>query len=1592
MTTDPWISHEAGKSPIDNLLQNALDAYVANPMLVREHAEHEDYIRTSGYSDRTILELLQNAADALKGTAGTDDPRHIQIVLDKTTNTLYVANSGHPFTAEGVKALTHAHISDKRGEEIGRFGLGFKSVLAVTEKPAVFSRSMSFYFDRVEASKAIRERLPDVRGAVPVLRTPFPIDVAEEFQSDPVLAKLSETASTVIRLPKVINSIDLEKKLREFDAHMLLFTPDVRSIETRILGHGSWSTYHGLIHTGGDDYILESGDEEEPWRVLHSRYRPDFKDREQVGKAVAREEVTISVAIPLDLRQQFRGQLWSYFPLNDATTTRAIFNAPWSVNADRTTLQQNQYNAKMLTEAAKLFVELLPSLSNDLDPGRHFDYLPGRLSDSRGYGDDILTDRINDFTAQSAVVPDATGALTLPGDLRPLWLTLDRPVEEKVHRSWQSSPHTGDDVPHWTVYSRERAAKLRIIFERSAGAGSLVTSNYERVRSLRDIPGRSPIRFLAELAQGPHLPSTSYALALNLKHPELARHRKAPVIPTTHGYKSLEENASIFLSNPSRIESPGASFVDENFLAIPKARELLQRAGIGELDAEAILRATLVATRQAIPQGDEDALNDRWSDIWKAIKNVRYSDVLSILERAALHILVPTVSGEWRDPEQVIYVDAMLPAQLQKFQLDVSIAPAEVALKLGVLHRGLSENYDYTLEWFQSEYLEHARKEAEAQIGKKLFQGEGKLSSQGKYWGPYSLLPFLKKSGASEQQVAEATKELIRKNSLDKWEFQIYSQRDPVEVTSPIEWAIRNFGLLPTTAGMQNPFEVASPEIRPFDVLLPTLAPTDGDIARKLGAPGRIGDVPPHALAAALDQKPFPPLSHSISPDDLNTFILDACVRAFDEQMPYSIPAWEGNRLVASIPSNVYVARDETEVEALKNSGKRYLFTQDVATTERLISEVGCQDFNNHFSFSLITLDVEEPELVLDTFASLRRSYSARRLEGVMTRRASQVIKRINSPDGTEDRHLDHIFEEEERTLYVTPEIGDTDVLHILNDELALEFSEPDIHAIQEARVAEGLQHMRLEARNKQTDAEKLNCYFDDKVLKGALPSGLWRSLESQGLVNKESSVAELLISVEGRATIQRLRTQFEDLGFAPPHKWMNNRTTIDWLSEMGFGTEYAPRPSQAREPWFTVPGRVILNELHDYQKDIQADLTHRILTRDDKGRATKQIVELPTGAGKTRVAVQTVVEMFRDDKLAGPVLWIAQTQELCEQAVLTWSEIWSGFDDPRPMTIGRLWENNSVPEPETELSVVVATDHKLNNVFDSDEYDWLKESSLVIIDEAHRAGSSPMYTKILNHLGIDGRSWKRPLVGLTATPFRGTSESETTKLLNRFGGGETIKPFGDENAYRQLTEMEILAKVKHEIIQGSQINISRAVRDNIVKQRLVPSSVLENLGQDGSRNADLVRHILSHDSSWPILVFTPSILSAQILAATLRYQGKTAASIDSNTPNSERNRIINDFKRHGEKPAKDTIQILVNCDVLTQGFDAPAVRALYIAKPTFSPNRYIQMVGRGLRGPLNGGKETCLIVDIQDNFGGDQELNNEMAFFEYRELWQSAN
>jgi superfamily II DNA or RNA helicase len=105
----------------------------------------------------------------------------------------------------------------------------------------------------------------------------------------------------------------------------------------------------------------------------------------------------------------------------------------------------------------------------------------------------------------------------------------------------------------------------------------------------------------------------------------------------------------------------------------------------------------------------------------------------------------------------------------------------------------------------------------------------------------------------------------------------------------------------------------------------------------------------------------------------------------------------------------------------------------------------------------------------------------------------------------------------------------------------------------------------------------------------------------------------------------------------------------------------------------------------------------------------------------------------------------------------------------------------------------------------------------------------------------------------------------------------------------------------------------------------------------------------------------------AEEMSARLNLAGISAAAISGSTPTVARRYFLDRFQ-HGE------IRVLCNHSVLATGFDAPRTEMVLIARQAFSPVRYMQMVGRGLRGEKNGGTARCRIVTMVDNLGRFQD------------------
>ena len=343
-------------------------------------------------------------------------------------------------------------------------------------------------------------------------------------------------------------------------------------------------------------------------------------------------------------------------------------------------------------------------------------------------------------------------------------------------------------------------------------------------------------------------------------------------------------------------------------------------------------------------------------------------------------------------------------------------------------------------------------------------------------------------------------------------------------------------------------------------------------------------------------------------------------------------------------------------------------------------------------------------------------------------------------------------------------------------------------------------------------------------------------------------------------------------------------------------------------------------------------------------------------------------------------MLWIAQSDELCEQAVDAWRYAWSAIAPAGlPLTISRLWGANDATPVDEGVHLVVATDDKLASLRGKGQHEWLTDADVVLVDEAHTS-TSPTFTKLFDWLKRGARQRDRVLLGLSATPYRGNNERQTEMLVNRYDSNLLTDKVLGEDPYRTLQDMGILARVRHEELDGMVLKPSKtASRSDGEASHLDDYRIdLSAVAADREENEQILNHIEGLPRDTTVLVFAASVQHAEVLAAVLAGIGIPSASVAGYTPSTERRRLIERF-RSGD------VRILTNYNVLSQGFDAPKVGAVYVTRPTFSPNRYQQMIGRGLRGPKNGGSEEVLIVNVRDNI---EAFGTQLAFTHFNKLW----
>jgi DNA repair protein RadD len=406
---------------------------------------------------------------------------------------------------------------------------------------------------------------------------------------------------------------------------------------------------------------------------------------------------------------------------------------------------------------------------------------------------------------------------------------------------------------------------------------------------------------------------------------------------------------------------------------------------------------------------------------------------------------------------------------------------------------------------------------------------------------------------------------------------------------------------------------------------------------------------------------------------------------------------------------------------------------------------------------------------------------------------------------------------------------------------------------------------------------------------------------------------------------------------------------------------------------------------LRDFQEDLKGRMLE-VLARD--GDKTRCVVTLPTGGGKTRVAVEAYIDWMQPRFESGKYLiWIAQSEELCEQAIACISQMWKSREFVSSLRIYRYFGGRDVKLEELQGGAVVTSIQQLHNRSKSSDKTLdriVKDCGAMIIDEAHHA-ITPMYEGLLKRAKDLCGDVLFPICGLTATPgrtglYRG---EETIKLVDTFEA-YLIKPdLGDEYAQdplRYFREQRYLARAHHILFDsGMEYELTDEEVDHMSRtSNDYPPRFLKQLASDDRRNLRIIKRLLRLPQGTSTLVYACTVEHAYFLSMILTENGRRAGTISADTPLTIRRGLIQDFR-------DQKLEFLCNYGVLTTGFDAPRTQCIAICRPTTSDVLFEQIVGRGLRGPEFGGTEDCDIIDFADNI---KRLGRPQAYKRFERFW----
>ncbi len=430
--------------------------------------------------------------------------------------------------------------------------------------------------------------------------------------------------------------------------------------------------------------------------------------------------------------------------------------------------------------------------------------------------------------------------------------------------------------------------------------------------------------------------------------------------------------------------------------------------------------------------------------------------------------------------------------------------------------------------------------------------------------------------------------------------------------------------------------------------------------------------------------------------------------------------------------------------------------------------------------------------------------------------------------------------------------------------------------------------------------------------------------------------------------------------------KWGNNERTKKFVSFFNYPDYIIPNDeNNFRAEERIIPGNAKyepLKTIHGYQMPIVRK-SLKILKLLN-GRC---LIQMPTGTGKTRTAMEIVSRLLNENN-EYLIIWLANSSELLDQAGDEFKHVWNHVGK-YPINLFRIYGTNKI-EKIPEKGIIFANYDKLNNLIKNKV---VVKPNYIVVDEAHQI-IAPMYNHLLRKISNLEKSTR--VLGLTATPGRGIDEQQNIALTEEFDQNivrieldiEDIKKY-DNNVLRYLEEEEeVLAKVNpipihtdipYDLSEEEWNHITALVKGDHPEYS---KTFLKKLAENNSRNIliiDKLRELAIQGKK--ILYFATDLSQSILVFAILQKLGVKAIHVDGTTDKTFRRQIIKKFKETNE------INIICNYGILATGFDVPKLDVIFIARPVNSAVLFNQMIGRGTRGIKVGGTSDFILVQIID-------------------------